>query len=65
MAKNTKQAKKRSKKQPLQEIYGEADNDPEVTDEEVGKAFAEIVSELKAKYGDEWTNHLSEDIFNS
>ena len=50
-----------AKKQPLQEIYGDADDDDvEVTDEEIGNALTEIITELKAKYGDEWTKHLGE-----
>jgi hypothetical protein len=47
-------------KKPLQEIYGEVDDDVEVTDEEIGNALTEIISELKAKYGDEWTKHIGE-----
>ena len=49
-----------AKKQPLQEIYGDVDDDVEVTDEEIGNALTEIITELKAKYGDEWTKHLGE-----
>jgi len=56
------------KKQSLQEIYGDdsddytlqSDDDIEVTDEEIGNALTEIISELKAKYGDEWTKHIGE-----
>ena len=56
------------KKQSLQEIYGDdsddytlqSDDDVEVTDEEIGNALTEIISELKAKYGDEWTKHIGE-----
>ena len=47
-------------KKPLQEIYGEVDDDVEVTDEEIGNALTEIISELKAKYGAEWTKHIGE-----
>jgi hypothetical protein len=64
----------KNKKQALQEIYGDANNDdenpgatladlwaePEVTQEEIGTALAEIISELKAKYGKEWTKHIGE-----
>ena len=46
-------------KQTLKEIYGE-DDDVEVTDEEIGNALAEMIDELKAKYGDEWTKHIKE-----
>jgi hypothetical protein len=52
-----------SKKQTLQEIYGEDSNDDsdvEVTEEEIGNALTEMISELKAKYGDEWTKHIKE-----
>jgi hypothetical protein len=50
-----------AKKQTLQEIYGENDDDDvEVTQEEIGTALSEIISELKAKYGDEWTKHIKE-----
>ena len=51
-----------AKKQPLQEIYGENENDDEVevTQEEIGTALTEIISELKAKYGAEWTKHIGE-----
>jgi len=50
-----------AKKQPLQEIYGDADDDGvEATDEEIGNALTEIITELKAKYGDEWTKHIGE-----
>ena len=56
------------KKQSLQEIYGDdsddytlqSDDDVEVTNEEIGNALTEIISELKAKYGDEWTKHIGE-----
>ena len=56
------------KKQSLQEIYGDdsddytlhSDDDVEVTDKEIGNALTEIISELKAKYGDEWTKHIGE-----
>jgi hypothetical protein len=52
----------KNKRQALQEIYGDANNedDVEVTDEEIGSALTEIISELKAKYGDEWTKHIGE-----
>ena len=51
-----------SKKQHLQEIYGEdEDDDIEVTDEEVGNALTEIIAELKEKYGKDWTKHIGED----
>ena len=56
-------AKKKNKKQALQEIYGDANNDDEdveVTEEEIGNALTEIISELKAKYGDDWTKHIGE-----
>jgi hypothetical protein len=52
-----------AKKQTLQEIYGENENDDddvEVTQEEIGTALSEIISELKAKYWDEWTKHIKE-----
>ncbi len=50
-----------AKKQTLQEIYGENDDDDvEVTQEEIGNALAEMIDELKAKYGDEWTKHIKE-----
>jgi mannose/fructose-specific phosphotransferase system component IIA len=49
-------------KQTLQEIYGENENDDEVevTEEEIGSALTEMIAELKAKYGDEWTKHIKE-----
>ena len=53
----------KNKKQALQEIYGDTNNnedDVEVTDEEIGSALNEIISELRAKYGDEWTKHIGE-----
>ena len=51
-----------SKKQHLQEIYGQEDEDDiEVTDEEVGNALIEIITELKEKYGSDWTKHIGED----
>jgi hypothetical protein len=53
----------KNKRQALQEIYGDTNNnedDVEVTDEEIGSALTEIISELKAKYGDEWTKHIGE-----
>lgn len=53
----------KNKKQALQEIYGDANNDDddvEVTEEEIGSALTEIISELKAKYGKEWTKHIGE-----
>ena len=49
----------KSKKQSLQEIYGEEDN-VEVTQEDVGKALQEIIKELKEKYGDDWASHISD-----
>jgi hypothetical protein len=51
-----------AKKQTLQEIYGENENDDEVevTQEEIGSALTEMIAELKAKYGDEWTKHIGE-----
>ena len=58
-------AKKKSKKkkQPLQEIYGDDSNDDvEVTDKEVGNALTEIITELKAKYGDEWTKYIGKEF---
>ena len=53
----------KNKRQALQEIYGDTNNnedDVEVTDEEIGSALTEIISELKAKYGDEWTKYIKE-----
>jgi hypothetical protein len=53
----------KNKRQALQEIYGDTNNnedDVEVTDEEIGNALTEIISELKSKYGDEWTKHIGE-----
>ena len=58
----------KNKKQALQEIYGDnledytlhSDDDVEVTDEEIGNALTEIISELKTKYGKEWTKHIGE-----
>jgi len=53
----------KNKKQALQEIYGDTndnEDDVEVTDEEIGSALNEIISELRAKYGDEWTKHIGE-----
>tara|TARA_R110000751_G_scaffold221425_1_gene323907 strand:+ start:300 stop:491 length:192 start_codon:yes stop_codon:yes gene_type:complete len=58
----------KNKKRSLQEIYGDdaddytlqPDDDVEVTSEEVGNALTEIISELKAKYGAEWTKHIGE-----
>lgn len=47
-------------KKHLQEIYGEEDNEVEVSDEEIGNALTEIIAELKEKYGDEWTRHIGE-----
>ena len=32
----------------------------EVTDDEVGNALTEIIAELKAKYGDQWSKHIGE-----
>ena len=51
-----------AKKQTLQEIYGENENDDEVevAQEEIGSALTEMIAELKAKYGDEWTKHIKE-----
>jgi mannose/fructose-specific phosphotransferase system component IIA len=51
-----------AKKQTLQEIYGENENDDEVevAQEEIGSALTEMIAELKAKYGDEWTKHIGE-----
>ena len=50
------------KKKHLQEIYGEDDDDVEVTDEEVGNALTEMIAELKEKYGDEWTRHIGDKV---
>ena len=50
-----------SGKKALQEIYGEGDDDIEVTDKEVATAMSEIISELKEKYGDEWFKHIGEE----
>ena len=49
-----------AKRKHLQEIYGEEDNEVEVSDEEIGNALTEIIAELKEKYGDEWTKHIGE-----
>ena len=48
------------KKKHLQEIYGEDDDEIEVTDEEVGNALTELVAELKEKYGADWSKHIGE-----
>ena len=50
-----------SKKKHLQEIYGEEDDDIEVTDEEIANEFNNIIRELKEKYGSEWTKHIGEE----
>ena len=50
-----------SKKKHLQEIYGEEDDDIEVTDEEVTNELINIIAELKEKYGSEWTKHIGEE----
>jgi hypothetical protein len=49
-----------SKRKHLQEIYGEDDAEVEVTGEDIGIALHEIIKELKEKYGDDWTKHLSD-----
>ena len=57
----------KNKKQALQEIYGDANNDEfpseddeDLTSEELSAALAEIINELKEKYGNEWTKHIGE-----
>ena len=41
---------------PLQEIFGEFDDEPETSGVEVEDALAK----LKQKWGEEWGNHLDE-----
>ena len=54
--------KKQSKKQPLQEIYGDADSDPEETGPDSSQ-LTTIISELKSTYGDsDWTRHIIESL---
>tara|TARA_Y100000817_G_C16766782_1_gene504223 strand:+ start:765 stop:923 length:159 start_codon:yes stop_codon:yes gene_type:complete len=41
---------------PLQEIFGQIDDEPESSGVEIEDALAK----LKAKWGDDWANHLDE-----
>jgi len=41
-----------SKKQIIQEIYGENDD--------MGKEINDIIGDLKDKYGEDWVDHLDE-----
>ncbi len=41
---------------PLQEIFGQIDDEPE----NVGVEIEDTLAKLKQKYGDEWSDHLDE-----
>ena len=55
-----KQGANNMAKQPLQEIYGDPNNNDEIDsdDSEVAKAAGQIINDLKELYGNEWPKHL-------
>jgi hypothetical protein len=54
-----KQGANNMAKQPLQEIYGDPNNNEILSDDsETAKALGEIINELRELYGNEWPKHL-------